>query len=55
MNQFEKLANSDPENLIDIAPLTGEVINNQILDFEVLKEVTFQVGSSLVFCYAEHN
>ncbi len=43
VNQYEKLAGSDPQNLIDISPVTGEVINNQILDFESRKEVTFLV------------
>ena len=43
VNQYEKLIESDPENLIDISPVTGEVINNQILDFESRKEVTFRV------------
>lgn len=43
ITQFEKVATSDPENLIDISPLTGEVISNQILDFEQRPDVTFQV------------
>ena len=41
--KYEKLPDSDPNNLIDISPLTGEVINNQILDFESRKEVIFRV------------
>lgn len=43
VNQYEKLPDSDLENLIDISPVTGEVINNHILDFEVRKEVIFRV------------
>ena len=41
--KYEKLPDSDPNNLIDISPLTGEVINNQILDYESRKEVIFRV------------
>ncbi len=43
VNQYEKLPDSDPQNLIDISPITGEVINKQILDFERMKEVVFRV------------
>ena len=43
VQQFEKLATSDPSNLIDISPVTGDVINNQILDFEAIKEIQVQV------------
>ncbi len=43
MTQFEKLETSDPENLIDISPVTGEVINNRVLDFEQRKDIVFQV------------
>lgn len=43
VNQYEKLADSDPQNLIDISPVTGEVINNQRLDFERMKEVVLRV------------
>ena len=43
VNQYEKLPDSDPQNLIDISPVTGEVINNQILDYERMKEVVLRV------------
>ena len=43
VSQFEKLAPSDPEGLISISPLTGEVINNRILDFEQMREIVLQV------------
>ena len=43
VSQYEKLSDSDPQNLIDISPVTGEVINNQILDFESMREVVFRV------------
>ena len=43
VKQYEKLLDSDPENLIGISPVTGEVFNNQILDFEQRKEVIFRV------------
>ena len=48
ITHFEKLPTSDPENLIDISPLTGEVINNQILDFEQRKDVVFQVRARAI-------
>ena len=43
VSQYEKLPDSDPGNLIDISPVTGEVINNQILDYETMREVVFRV------------
>ena len=43
VNQYEKMADSDPLNLIDISPVTGEVINNEPLDYERMKEVIFRV------------
>ncbi len=43
VSQYEKLSDSDPGNLIGISPVTGEVINNQILDFETMREVVFRV------------
>ncbi len=49
VQQFEKLATSDPGNLIDISPVTGDVINNQILDFEIIKEIQFQVTTGLYY------
>ena len=43
VNQYEKMADSDPLNLIDISPVTGEVINNEPLDYERMKSVNFRV------------
>ena len=43
VNQYEKLIDSDPLNLIDISPETGEVINIEPLDYERMKEVVFRV------------
>ena len=43
VSQYEKIYDSDPQNLIDISPVTGEVFNNQVLDYEQVKEVTFRV------------
>ena len=42
VNQYEKMADSDPLNLIDISPVTGEVINNEPLDYERMKSVDFR-------------
>jgi hypothetical protein len=47
VSQYEKLAASDPNNAIDISPSTGEVISNQILDFETIKELHFQVRTKV--------
>ena len=49
VKQYEKLLDSDPENLIGISPVTGEVFNNQILDFEQRKEVIFRVRAKAGF------
>ena len=43
VTQFEKLDPSDPEGLVSISPLTGEVINNRILDYEQMRDIVFQV------------
>ena len=43
VNQYEKMADSDPLNLIDISPVTGEVINNEPLNYEKMKQVVFRV------------
>ena len=43
VQQYDKLDTSDPENLISVSPLTGDVFNNQELDFETRSEIVFQV------------
>jgi len=43
--KFAKLSTSDPEGLVDISPITGEVINSRILDYEISKDVVFQVSA----------
>jgi hypothetical protein len=43
IGNFEKLPDSDLENLIDISPVTGEVINSRILDYERMRDVSFGV------------
>ena len=43
ISQFEKLEDSDPYSLVSVSPLTGEVINNRVLDFEVGSEIQFLV------------
>ena len=39
ISHFEKLPDSDPENLIDVSPVTGEVINSGALDYETRRQV----------------
>ena len=39
--QYEKISVDD--GLIQVSPLTGEVISNQPLDFETRSEISFQV------------
>ena len=43
VQQYEEIGNLDIENLISISPLSGEVINNQELDFESRSEIVFKV------------
>ena len=49
VTSFQKIEETDPENLVDISPLTGEVINNIVLDFEERKQVVFNVRFLLTF------
>ena len=43
ISHFEKLPDSDPENLIDVSPVTGEVINSGALDYETRRQVGFYI------------
>ena len=45
IQHFEKLVDSDPEDLIQVSPVTGEIISNAPLDFERRSDVVVQVKS----------
>lgn len=43
VTDFEKVQASDPNNLFMVSSTSGEVSNNQVLDFEQQTELTFKV------------
>ena len=45
ITQFQKIEASDPYNLVQVSPLTGEVIANRVLDYEIGDMIVFQVNS----------